>query len=317
MVNRIFDTVTNSLSKFVLGWTIPSAVAVALFAVFDFPAVSNVGPFHPIQQAAVTANGLGVVVVFTLCVVALSALFAYSQLPIYRFLEGYSIPRPLRRRLHRRQLQRWYRLQLIADRPISEYRRQLLFEDQFLYPEDRNEVRATRLGNALRAAEMYGYDRFRLDSQTVWYELLATAPDSIRRDVEQTRAAIDLFVSSIAHFTLLAAASIVIAAWAHSWQALILGAISVLVLRPAYDAAVRNVPDLRYAVQALVHTGREPLADKLGFRMPGSISDERELWGNFCQFVNYGYGNDDVYGLWTSLDRFRRPPPTYAETVPI
>jgi hypothetical protein len=303
MFNKIFDSVTSSLSQFVLGWTIPSAVAIAIFALFDFPAVADRAPFNTLQRAAAIGNGLGLVAVFTIFVVTLSVLFAYTNRPIYHLLEGYTGPRALRSRLLRKQLRVWGRMRRMADRPELQH---LLSEDYLLYPEDRDDVMPTRLGNALRAAETYGTKRFKLDTLVFWYELLAAAPEEIRRGVQQTRAAMDLFVSSIVHFALLAAASFAIAIWRSDWQAFVVGVASLLVLRPAYGAAVGSVTEMRYAMQALVHTGRLPLAQSLGFRLPRRIKAERNLWRLFRQFVDYGYSDDDEF-----LERFRRasPPP--------
>ncbi len=53
----------------------------------------------------------------------------------------------------------------------------LLNEQLHRYPLDDRQVIPTRLGNAIRQFEEYGYDRYRLDSQVLWHELNAAVPD--------------------------------------------------------------------------------------------------------------------------------------------
>jgi hypothetical protein len=299
MFAKVFDSVTASLSRFVLGWAIPSAVTAGMFAVFVFPEVQNDWPFSAVGRAA--SNPVLLVGVLGLVVVTLSVLFAYMQVPIYRFLEGYTLPRGLRKRLYRGELRRWLILDRLKSHPALDHTmKQLRIENRLLYPEDLRDLQATRLGNALRAMETYGSIRFGLDSQTLWYELNACAPDETRRYVEQTRASVDLFISSVAHFSLLAAVSLGIGFWTLSWKVMAVGAVALLVVRPAYEAAVRNVLDFRAAVQALVHTARSPLAKQLGFDLPRSAYQEWILWSNLRNYVEAGTSE-----LWSSLDEFR------------
>jgi hypothetical protein len=55
----------------------------------------------------------------------------------------------------------------------------LLDERLARFPSD-PQVTATRMGNAIRRFEEYGYDRFRLDSQELWHELNAAVPEPAR-----------------------------------------------------------------------------------------------------------------------------------------
>jgi len=194
MFTKIFDSVAGALSTFVLGWAIPSAVTVGAFAVFVFPEVQDRWPFDAIRRAA-TLNVVAQGGVLTFFVVTLSVLFAYTQVPIYRFLEGYTLPRVLRRRLHRREIRNW-RMAHGARRfegrgGLLSTQANLELERSLAYPEDRGDVQATRLGNALRAMETYATSRFDLDSQALWYELTACAPSRVVKEVEEGRAMVD------------------------------------------------------------------------------------------------------------------------------
>jgi hypothetical protein len=304
MFTKIFDSVAGALSTFVLGWAIPSAVTVGAFAVFVFPQVQDRWPFDAIHRAA-TLNVVAQLGVLGFLVVTLSVLFAYTQEPIYRLLEGYTLPRVLRRRLYRREIRSW-RMAHGARRfegrgGLLSTQASLELEKGLYYPEDRGDVQATRLGNALRAMETYATSRFDLDSQTLWYELTACAPSRVVKEVEEGRAMVDLFVSSIVHFALLAVVCFGIALWVRSWHVLVVGLVALLLTRPAYNSAVRNVSEFRAATQALIHTGRKPLAEQLGFELPMSMLRERMLWRRFSEFVYKG----DSEEPWAVLDRFR------------
>lgn len=73
-------------------------------------------------------------------------------------------------------------------------RRALLQERLARYPVDAGQLAPTQLGNAIRHFEEYANDRYRLDSQLLWNELTAVAPDQARRQVDVARTSVDFFV---------------------------------------------------------------------------------------------------------------------------
>ena len=77
-----------------------------------------------------------------------------------------------------------------------------------MYPEASSDVLPTRLGNGHRAFERYGESRYGLDSQSLWYELLAVAPPTSRSEVDETRSPVDFFISAMVHLAMLSTASI-------------------------------------------------------------------------------------------------------------
>lgn len=83
----------------------------------------------------------------------------------------------------------------------------LLDERLYRYPADDGQVTATRLGNAIRRFEEYGYDRFRLDSQVLWHELNAVVADSARKQGDDARASVDFFVCLLYGHLLVAASA--------------------------------------------------------------------------------------------------------------
>ena len=68
------------------------------------------------------------------------------------------------------------------------------------YPLSRKEVRATRLGNILRALEMYPNERYGADAVLVWPRLYPLLPDAMVTGIGQSREALEflLLLSSLA-----------------------------------------------------------------------------------------------------------------------
>lgn len=162
----------------------------------------------------------------------------------------------------------------------------------------------TRLGNALKAMETYGDETYGLDSQSLWYELQAVAPSQLRSDTSDARAAVDFFISSIAHLALLAPVALGAGIATQALGPIILGFACLGLLYPMYLGAVRNVGEWRSTIQALVNLGRLPLAEAMGLRLPDSFARERKMWENFTDMVNYG--PDDNYLRVLNGERTRR-----------
>jgi hypothetical protein len=187
--------------------------------------------------------------------------------------------------------------------PRLTIRRSQIREQLGDYPTRRDRVLPTRLGNAFKALETFGVDHWGLDSQTFWYELNAVVPERLRRDVDDARASVDFFISFVAHLSLLSAVSILAAAVARSPTSLLTGIIAAALTKPAYDAAVRNMTDWRYSVQALVNLGRVPLAKGLGYETPATLTAERRLWQAWGKFVR----NENQYYL-SKMNEFKAAP---------
>ncbi len=285
-MGELFKAITGGLARFVFSWFVPSVVTLGLFWIFVLPSVRDAWPFRPIAAAGresdVTAG-----IVFAFVVLVFSILFAYTSLPIYRFLEGYNLPKPLARRFHRRQLQEWRRIRWLEERsrlagqPVPG----LDLERIKLYPLRADQVAPTRLGNALRAMETFGYTRYGLDSQSLWFELQSVVPETTRRNTEEGRAPVDFFVSSIAHMTVLSVLCLIVGVSTLNVGTCLIGLGAAATVPLSYRLAVRNVKDWGDAVKALVNLGRIPLADHFGLSMPDELSEERNMWHAYMRVI--------------------------------
>lgn len=301
----LFKALTGSLARFVFAWIVPSVVTLGLFSIFALPRVADLYPFEAVIDLSKDHPSTGALL-FAFFVLVLSMLFAYSSLPIYRLLEGYSLPKRLQRRLIRRHLRAWQILKWQEQRALDlgEVPGGLLKERLNAYPVTAHRIRGTRLGNALTAMESFGVTRYGIDSQSLWYELQAVSPETVRRQTEEGRSPVDFFVSSLAHFSLFAVACTTLAIIQQDLSLLVFGAIALLLLPLNYNLAVRNVKDWAGAVRALVNLGRRPLADAVGMTMPTKLEDERHMWASFLWAIE----ELDTESV-PAYDSFRLPPP--------
>lgn len=305
-MGELFKAITGGLARFVFAWFVPSVVTVGLFWIFVLPSVRDAWPFRRLAAAGggsdVTAG-----IVFAFVVLVLSILFAYTSLPIYRFLEGYSLPKPLQRRFRRRQLQQWRRIRWLDERSRLAGQRLpgLDLERIKLYPLTQEQVAPTRLGNALRAMETFGYTRYGLDSQSLWFELQAVVPETTRRNTEEGRAPVDFFISSTAHMTALSVLCLIVGISTLNPGICLIGLGAAATVPLSYHLAVRNVKDWGHAVKALVNLGRIPLARQLGLSMPDELGEERNMWLAFMSVIERHDTRFEEY-----LNHYRTGPPS-------
>jgi hypothetical protein len=214
-----------------------------------------------------------------------------------RLLEGYHLPRQVARWLMIRQLRRLSRLKMkekyYERRQSVHLHRYLLIGEQVdLYPRRRNEILPTRLGNAFKAAEVYGSEQYQLDGQAVWFELESVVPERLYRELEDTQAQVDFFLGFVGQFSALAIVSFATAASAGSTGSLALGVILIALSRLAYLGAVKNMSDVKYSIQAMINIGRPALANALGYDLPLTLKRERRFWDAWMTFVNTGSSDE-------------------------
>lgn len=220
----------------IVGWILPTAINVIIFGFFILPSLYSIDIASELEHASTGNRALTALVASVVIGLMLSAV----QQQLYRVLEGYFLwpqclaslsgERQLRRKnmlndrlslmlLQRLQdenrlvsdedkarlwrLSRDHRLRKVAvkDHQRTVIQRGVLRERQRRYPVSDEQIAPTRLGNAIRRVEEYGYQRYRLDSQALWYELTAVAPGQLRRQVDNARQVwTSLSVSSTAIF---------------------------------------------------------------------------------------------------------------------
>ncbi|MGN9792262.1 hypothetical protein ACTMTU_14360 [Streptomyces sp. OZ13] len=263
----------------VVGWVLPAALNLAVFLFAVAPSLRGTALMERIRPESSANTALLLLVASVMFGLLLNSL----QAPLYRLLEGYLL---WPRRAYDRgcRIQR-ARRQRIADRIAGAGTRApiqaaLLQERLARYPAADEQIAPTRLGNAIRRFEEYGYDRYRLDTQVLWNELTGTAPKELGRQVDTARSSADFFVALLYGHVVIAAAALASLPFEGADVPLLAVTATVLtVLIPAwYRAAVTATDEWAAAVRALVNAGRKPLADALGLVLPQELGKEREMW---------------------------------------
>src|SRR5262249_8472450 len=153
------------------------------------------------------------------------------------------------------------------------------------YPADYRQFGPTQFANALRAVETYGWDRYRLDSQTFWSELISAVPDSLRAEEESARTPMNFSVALIYLSALLGVVCLIANLGTNSSAVLIaVGLLSLLLVPVWYRLAVLNTRYFSSVVQAIVNVGRVELANKMGLAIPRKLEDERAMWEQMFWF---------------------------------
>lgn len=228
--------------------------------------------------------------VLTVAALGVGIMLNALQTPLYRLLEGYSWPKWLRDACAARHREKKKDLEKKAA-AASGLDEALYTERLSRYPVDNDQVTATRLGNAIRAFETYAYDRFRIDSQTLWGELVAQAPESTQTETDRARASVDFCVCSFYLALIFGTLATAVGCTQshHQVTLLISGIIAVITVPLWYGLAVVSTSNWQTAVQAVVNLGRVPLASALGLRLPATLKEERSMWEQVNYLVGFPY----------------------------
>lgn len=294
----------RALVSFFVTWAIPMFAAASIYVLAAEDVLKRWDPGIAFVEASLT-YGVTPGWLFVLVVTALSLMIGLNATPVYKFYEG--IHWPKRIRLHREQVHAAHRQQLgVAagasvekDQPeggkrrlrsSSSFGRLKALED---YPEQPFTPRATKLGNRLRAMETYSNKRFGLDLISFWYDLIAAANDEVRRNVEDARHTVEIYVAAAFVGMGLSILSLTTALGGlflggSIAPLLALGALSICVSWLAYERAVVEVTEWSLAVRALVHAGREDVAKSFGVALPKQLELERHFWEVLNGYLTYG-----------------------------
>jgi len=272
----------------VVGWFLPCGLGLAVFGVFVLPSVSDLPVFSVVADASAANQALVLVAVAVVLGLVLSVL----QTPLYRILEGYLLwpagvasKRIEKHRETRAELHR----ELVKRRASHGLADAILLEQYLRYPDSDEQIAATMLGNGIRRFEYYGQDRFKLDSQRLWYQLRAATPESLAKEVDLARAGVDFFVCLVYVLGLLALTALVgmfVEPGVPAKLALVLG-LSVAGMALCYRSAVVATDAWAAAVRATVDLGRAPLAKALGLRLPDTLENERAMWQGIGWLVTF------------------------------
>jgi hypothetical protein len=219
------------------------------------------------------------------------------QLGLVRWLEGYW-PRPLADRGRAR-----YERRVAALEAATAPRRKPLTPEELATMSDaaselrllppREHVMPTRLGNALRAAEVRAGEPYGLDAVVAWPRLYPLLSDPVRAVVDGQRDALDVNARFCSVF---AAAAVISAALLATYGWWLLVAAGWLVLAwLAYRAAVAAAIAYGESIRAAVDLHRFTLLEALHLPLPATPAEERELNARLSRFLLQGVPLDAPY----------------------
>jgi hypothetical protein len=293
-VLQAFSVVSASLPKFILNWILPAFIVVGAFALL-------LGRYS-LLPAALVESGVAESIALFVAVVLLAYVMAISSEALYRQLEGYTVPGPLRRWMERRLTAAREELQRLAQSRDGGWVQVLAWERLSLFPP--GEVLPTRLGNALAAMEHEAVSRYGLPFNLFWPELIAEANPELRQQYTDARGILDLLVGLSLFAGLFSLTSTTILLMKHSVSEvpLLAGAtlLGVLVSRATYNRALDSVIDIRKVTRPIIHSGRLKIAASYGLKLPDTLEAERLMWAALTAFIVHGDRE-----ATSKLDQFR------------
>jgi hypothetical protein len=223
----------------------------------------------------------------------MAGILASQWRNILRLYEGYPLARyPLFDRAGKR----WHRKQLVKLESVSPQTLDSQFFTYMAYPE-LADILPTRLGNVLRAAELYPRYRYDANEILLWPRIYHILPRELLADIQDARASLDfLLVVSLwcvgfavgnPIAALLGHGSLTVAACTFT-AGLLLGYLAYL---SAIPAAAEYGAYLRTAFEAY----RFDLLARLRVPIPTNLADERQRWRELCAFLLSGVWPDWEY----------------------
>lgn len=339
MINSIQAALNWMGSRFLVAGFIPSLgfVTLAIFA------------FDPILPGAVSRRLIGDQLLLTessLIVLLLSVILGFTLTVLSNFsvkvFEGYILinrlpalrhaqlghEARLRRRIIflQRELQSYQEAERMSDDRAQRLLRSLsslIIQHEITFPRYRKDIMPTRLGNILKAAEMYSLDRFKIDSVTFWPDLVHVIEPGYSLRIAETRNQLAFVIN-----TCLLAIAFGLLSWAaagYQWVLRILlennildplyfihvdlpayvyeqrviiyavvGLAALLIAGAFYRASLVSVAEFGNMIRSAYNLFRLDLLKALRYPLPRDSDSERDLWTAISHMVMEGYSWDTI-----------------------
>lgn len=248
---------------------------------------------------------------------AFSIVLMATNSQLIRFLEGYGPLNPLRFRKSRMQrlfretafpaLEEAKRIDLAReqDRPVlpdlglqlGKRLRVVVSE----FPHEEEWVLATKMGNSIRAFEVYSRVVYGLDAITAWPRLSMILPEQAREHINHSRAVFDFAVNLLLTSFITTTVWFVLCIWFHQindlWIPIVYSGV-FLFSKYMLDNTARQWGE---QVKSAFDLYRADLAEQLGLEMPRSTESEHEMWRYVNRMMIYR-----AKSAAKNLDKFRK-----------
>lgn len=220
------------------------------------------------------------------------AYFSYNfQYLITRLFEGYWGHKPfalyLRNLGVKKHRRRWERLNALAQSAATPTQANEIIAEQLAFyppPTHLDKMMATRLGNILRAAEIYAYDRYGIDASVIWPRLrplLKPETVALLEDKKTTLEMMLLMALLGGLFTVLWAP---VTGFAHRWDLFLLSMLGIPLSWLCYQNAVQVALAYGEQVKATFDLYRHDLLRALNRPIPSDGETERKEWLRLSRF---------------------------------
>lgn len=238
------------------------------------------------------------ILVLIVIVLVLSYLIYNFQFSITRLYEGYwphiGILRLIRERRTRLYRRRWNYLRAqtrrgsnLTDAEKDEITQQLLT----LYPPQAHldQMMPTRLGNILRASEMYALDRYGLNSVIIWTRLNPLLTDKSAIPLGDSKIAIDfmLLMSILAPIITIIWCPL-LAFFTNNLGLFLVCGLGWPLAWICYQNAIQRSLDYSEELKAIFDLNRQELLKALNRPIPSDLDAEREEWKAINYFFYHG-----------------------------
>lgn len=267
-------------------------------------------------------------------------LFSATDITV-RIFEGYSLPKPIQEFFIKRQKKNWEKRNLaeykkwerldhsiqkkikngraVTERQLNQLPVHFLKAHEELAhlgirsPLDEKDLMPTRLGNVLRASEMYAYERYAIEEVTIWPRLVGVLPPEMINHIEEKNNyfmfllnsaflvyvnAIFCFVFGVLGLPVLFSGNFLkpLLAWANGffyigydfippYAFLAFSTVLGLFGHILYLIAVNAAEDYGMYIMASFDLYRANLIRQLNWPQPKTLCEERDFWRNVTRFI--------------------------------
>lgn len=167
-------------------------------------------------------------------------------------------------------------------------------------PKHRQEIVPTRLGNILKSAELYPYDRYQIDAVLVWSRLYHVLPDRFVKIITESRNNLDfaLAISTLSGLFSLISGILLSIVNAPGWLFLLCCWSGSLIAWLAYQSAIGNAAAYAEQIRVSFDLYRHELVKQLRLKPAQKPEEEVKQWLEIRQLF---YGGQ-VPSTWTYLE---------------
>jgi hypothetical protein len=157
-------------------------------------------------------------------------------------------------------------------------------------------IRPTRLGNILRASELYAEDHYGLDAVVLWTRLRPLLQGPIVETLQDKKIAMDFMLLMTVYTGLFALIWCpILAIFTNRWPLFLLCATGFPLAWLSYQNAVQNAVAYGEQIKTVFDLHRHELLKALGLKIPVEPDTERQLWQDLSLFFHINIPPTDVH----------------------